>query len=324
VMLHVPMMFRGLVCARGYLAVDFFFMLSGFVLAFAYQRKLDTGLTTFAFLRIRVMRLYPLFLLGCVLGCLSIFGLPAPPAGGRQRLLLNLLMLPAILPLAGPARNLYPFDIPEWSIFYELLANVVHALVLRRRDNTFLAAVLGTFGLLLVLSVRKTGGLNFGAQQDVLPQALCRVLFSYLMGMALYRIWASRRWEFAVPAWLPLALLLLALSLPLGSHPGAGDTLVTLFVFPVILLLGAGARASSRLTPFCEWLGTASYAIYVLHFPIAGDFFRAWGHLRGQPATLDGPWSGICFLLFMLGFALLVDRIYDIPVRRMLRSRFAG
>ena len=133
---------------KGYLAVDFFFMLSGFVLTFAYQEKLDGGWSTRDFLATRIARLYPLYLLGFVLGLLVALSDPAIHFGpqGWVSAIPNLLLLPAWVGPHSKPPHAFPYNIPAWSLFFEVVANVLHALFLRRRSIRISHRNYGNFG----------------------------------------------------------------------------------------------------------------------------------------------------------------------------------
>ena len=130
--------------SKGYLAVDFFFMLSGFVLAFGYQRRLDGGWSTKDFLATRLARLYPLYLLGLMLGFVVSVADPAMQMGvhGWESAVLNLFMLPAWVSRHPGPLHAFPYNIPAWSLLFEIVANVIHALFLRRRSTGFLIAII--------------------------------------------------------------------------------------------------------------------------------------------------------------------------------------
>ncbi len=137
---------------RGELAVDFFFMLSGFVLTFAYGNRLDAGWGTGAFLKTRLARLYPLYALGLVLG--GSFLLAVAPRAQRGTTALafaaGLVVCPSPWTFPGGMPWIFPLNFPTWSLFYEAVANVVHALFLRRRSAALVGSLVVVAGGLLV------------------------------------------------------------------------------------------------------------------------------------------------------------------------------
>ena len=326
---HFPEMFGRNVFPRGYLAVDFFFLLSGFVLAVAYQGRLDGGWTTASFLRVRFNRLYPLYLLGLVTGAAGAWIRHHAGRGAGTGSILLFLAIGAILlpmpPQVGAAADyLFPLDRPLWSLSYEALANAAHALFLRRRSLRFLGAVVAVAGAAMVAAGLWAGDLAFGVKWPLSPYAVTRVLFSYTAGIALQRLWAQGRLRLRSTPLVPVALLLVPMLFAPQGRAGAWyDLAVTMLLFPLILLLGAACEPPRSLRTVFSVLGTSSYAVYVLHQPLMEFLKRGWGHFRHHDAELDAPWSGLVFLLCVVLCALLADRLYDVPVRAWLRRRRA-
>src|SRR5262245_42183718 len=135
-----------LLLPHAYLAVDFFFALSGFVIGYAYDDRW-VRMTVAEFFRVRLIRLHPLVVLGAVLGLLSY--LFDPFAGEKQNatlgllaqaFVLGLLLLPA-KPLPNRWDDTHTLNGPSWTLLQEYIGNIAYALVLRR---------LGTRALLVV------------------------------------------------------------------------------------------------------------------------------------------------------------------------------
>ncbi len=316
---------------HGYLAVDFFFMLSGFVLSYAYQAPLDKGWPSTNFLLTRAVRLYPLYLLGLLFGiCFNLlelklgihpwFYLHSFPA----IVLLGLLGLPCphtFRPfiIQFTPGGLFPLNVASWSLFVEMLANVVHATALRRRSTAFLVWALGIAVILFVRGAFRYHTINFGARNGEFLSGVVRSLSSYIAGMLLFRYWKHGRWPFAIPP-LVLAILFAALATvpATGKNLGLFDLAVVAVVFPCILLSGASAVAPPRLVWIFSQLGLVSYAIYALHVPL----------LEIVTVTLSHAHVGLFHRSRLaLGFvppvlvAVFANYFYDIPVRRWLRSR---
>ena len=315
---------------HGYLAVDFFFMLSGFVLSFAYQGRLDAGWTTWEFLKARFVRLYPLYLLGLTLGAsLRVIdvaiGRPSPTPGHLLILFAaGTFVLPAPAAYEYMSMYAFPFNIPSWSLFFEVFANVVHAVLLRRKTWRFVAALGALAGVLFYGCAFFMGRQDIGAHRvDVVPGA-ARVLFAYCAGMLLFRVWQTKRFRLRVPPILAgLALMALMMGPPIRwGHALGYDAGVTLVCFPALLLLSAASQPAPRWARGFQALGIASYAIYVLHIPLAAAYFAAIKRLVGV-ARLEAMirWETLGFLGLIFVAAVLADRIYDVPVRRMLRAK---
>lgn len=317
---------------HGYLAVDFFLMLSGFVLSLAYQEKLDAGWPTFTFFKVRVARLYPLYLVGLLLGC-SFHLLQAhfghSSAYGRidlPLLALGLLMLPALPGIGSPLSSSFPFNPPSWTLFYEIAINIFHAVFLRRRTTRLLLIVLATSGTIFACYVLRQGDANIGAFRNQLLSSFARILFSYVFGMILFRVWKRYGAKIQIPVVLPIGLLFLSLALG-RHHEGHSifqDLATICVVFPVLLLAGACSTPPGRWTSLFRMLGTSSYAMYVIHGPVAEFFNQAWVRLRGRPVAADAPWGLLLYLLLTVVLALALDAVYDEPARAFLRRTLVG
>ena len=234
---------------RGYLAVDFFFVLSGFVLARAYgERLVARRMSALEFLRKRYLRLWPVACMGTALGIVLSWpaAARAPSVAGA-----GLLMLPNLWRADLTA---YPYNPPHWSLWHELVANYVYGVFAPRLS----AVLLGTWiaGSAFILSYHV---LETGSGDDL---RLARVAYSFAMGVAIQR---ARPVRANVGILTLSALLILALSL---GRPSRVDLALTLVLFPVLVWVGASTTVSRRLAPICSWIGRASYPLYAWHMPI--------------------------------------------------------
>lgn len=246
---------------RGYLAVDFFFVLSGFVLAHAYGERLTSGgMTARAFLVARYRRLWPIALLGATIG-LAVSLSTRDGAALRQShgfalaTALNLFLLPNIAP--GIA-SLYPLNPPHWSLLYELVANFGYGIGAPMLRPRVLAGflILSACGL-AETTVRAHGGGSL---------SLWRVAYSFFIGVAIYRVWM--RGIRPSTSLLALALILAAAMLaPTGPYPALVDGTLTLVVFPLIVWHGASTATPDRVQRVARLCGAASYPLYALHYP---------------------------------------------------------
>ena len=313
--------------ASGYLAVDFFFMLSGFVLTFAYGRKLDEGWSTWAYFKTRIVRLYPLYLLGLLLGfgflmALNGYRHVALMSGGLPgSLALGLAILPVMSLHPFSRTTAFPLNYPSWSIFFELLVNIAQALFLRRKSAKVLTWVAAVSFLIMAGYARAFGTINLGVDSPENILCVARVMFSYAIGMLLFRVWRSGRFRLKVPPALIAVVLLGALALPLRHYLVLQEMLVVTLLFPVLILLAAAVEPGPRWRPVFQMLGQVSYAIYILHGPLLSILQETWMHVRHRSVEMDAPWDGLVFIVVLLGVALLVDRVYDVPARRFLRNR---
>ncbi|KRC82530.1 acyltransferase family protein [Sphingomonas sp. Root241] len=305
---------------RDYLAVDLFFVLSGFVLARAYWPSLSQEQGARTFLVRRLTRLYPLYLLATLLAAAFAFANGAPLGSWAATLGANLLFLPAP-PDAAMGPNLFPFVYPAWSLFWELLANLLFAAIAFRLRGPLLPAVLLTGFLLVGLAAQQFGSLDAGARWTDLAGGGCRVLYGFFAGVALYFLHARLRVRIALPDWL-LGLALLAAFAPgTGLAFGAGyDFLAATVFFPLLVLLGANARTNPLSRRIGAGLGGVSYGVYVLHQPI-----QQLGTLLVSTETLGA--SGIPGLTVLVVVTFIVawaaTRWIDAPAQLWIRRRRA-
>ncbi len=326
IQMHLPFLFAAhMPFPHAYLAVDFFFMLSGFVLNYAYGPRLAQGWSTLLFLRDRVFRLYPLYLLALPLGLAHLIFTNRRDGTPLQHGEILAIAIFAVLNCPLPSwlvatEGFFPTNVPSWSLFYELIANLVHGLFLRYCSRTKLVLITSVAGVLLVPTSLVKHGLNVGSLRGEFFMGLVRVAFSYIFGMLLLDLWREgrlRSFRSFAGSTILLAAVLLSPVLPRGN--GLGDLLVVFFVFPAVLLLAANATSSSRYLPVVTLLGTLSYPVYVLHVPLYSMFTTLWGVLLKSKTADHAPVSGIVYTLFLLGICYLLERFYDLPVRRLLR-----
>lgn len=329
-MWHTPHAWpAGVVPGSGYLSVDLFFGLSGFVLAFAYDDRFARGLGTAAFMTMRLIRLFPLYFLACSFKSLSLlatwaaFGTmywPWTPDVLAVSSVLNYLFLP-VPPSLAPHLPMYPLADQAWSLFFELIVNLLFVLFWRWLTIRVLLAICALSAVVLVALSLAGGGLNAGMTWDTLGIGLARVLFSFPMGVLLYRLSRGQGTLAIHPA------ILLVLFLPLVWMPFAGlaraiyDPLVILLAFPALIYVSARTLSSPRWTAVFTFLGLTSYGVYLLHrfFSVVFDAVAANLAARGVDAFV--PWGGILFVALMLGFTWLLDRAYDTPIRGWLSAR---
>lgn len=266
-----------------YIAVDFFFVLSGFVIARAYGEKLDGGMTVLAFMKARYARLYPLFLIGSVYGLVQLL-LHWQAAGvGRADLaasiLTTVLMLPSpsfLTRSAGDILALYPLNGPAWSLFWELLANLVFALVLFRLKTRSLILIAAASLAMLIVSVFFHKSLDLGWEWHSVDGGLARVFFSFTLGMIIYRLRGKTvlgRTVNSYAALLPIAAILALLFLPTYSLKYA--LVFCILISPLIVLAGTMLELPERLQRLGIFLGYLSYPIYMCH----RGFTEIYGHL---------------------------------------------
>ncbi len=316
--------FFGLSIHESYLAVDLFFVLSGAVLANAYQQRLSSGLTVGRFLWLRIARIYPLYAVGSILGIVALSldgGFRSTPFGGYWP---GLVLLPVPL-LFGEAP--YPLDTPAWSLFFELVANALYGFCAKRLTNKVLIAIICVSYLGVLFSLIRTPArmLDVGWLPGSFIYGFPRVGFSFFLGILVFRgyqrLSAKTPYPFRSPWAACLALVATAACLMApspGRYQPIYDLGVVTFVFPAIVWVGLNAQPPSILVRLCRWLGTLSYAIYVLHQPtghIVSLAARSIMHIRVHDYA---PWSGALFLALLIPTCLFLDKYFDGPARRAM------
>lgn len=263
---HAELMFgTGSLFSRSYLFVDFFFLLSGFVLTLSAEARMRNGLPTARFLRARVARLWPIIALGVTFGAARHAAVESVPDAGIL-LVAGLLMIPAL----WQTGMIFPLNAPQWSLMLELFANLAHALLLRRLGENALLMIAVLSGLALAATVLEFGSNTLGPFTFNWWLALPRVVFSYTLGIWLARKWKKGRHGAVVPWKLALLLPPLALiTLPAWPLPIAtGDILVVLLVFPPLLWCAAVSQPAEPARKYLDALGALSFPLYAFHLPI--------------------------------------------------------
>jgi peptidoglycan/LPS O-acetylase OafA/YrhL len=236
-------------------------MLSGFVMARTYERRMEQGLRAGTFLAMRWRRLWPMAALGVVLAFVVGAIWSRPEAGGWLALVGALLFLPY------PAASLFPLNGPRWSLFAELVANVIHAAVLARlRQRGLIVLIAGLAGLLMVLIIPLDDWPYPGRLNSFVP-GMVRVMLAYCLGIALWRGFGERP---VVRLRLPVLGLTMAGMIYLGGliDPVLFGPLFVLLVCPLLVLGGATCPVDGRAARWCSAAGTMSYPLYAIHTPL--------------------------------------------------------
>lgn len=250
---------------RAYLAVDFFFMLSGLVLTPATEPRLRAGLSPERFLLQRIARLWPVLALGMLIG--GWRALLHDGAGAMLPLLCSLLLIPLLTGVGA----IYRLDGPQWSISFELIANYAHARLLWRLNNRLLLTFVLVMGAVLAGLIAHFDTLGFGDITTNWWGGFARVGFAYALGVWMARMMQAGHGARLSASWwlaaLPLIFVLtLVPLLPLGQ--AAGDALAVFVLLPPALWLAAHARVPAGVARLCTGLGALSYPLYALHVPL--------------------------------------------------------
>jgi len=303
---------------NGYLAVDLFFVLSGLVIAHAYEKRLKSGISLGDFVRIRLIRLYPLYIFGILISIL--FLLLSYVSKGQiieERLKLFRSIPFAILMLPSPPSNsdwsqgLYPLNPAAWSLFFELVINLVYAATFRYWTSVRLG-----FGLIVVASIlfynALTTGLIYGgggANWSSLHFGLLRVCYSFPAGVLIYRIHQRGA---RIPIVPPLILITAFPFLLMLPSPWCAPFNV-LVGFPLLVALASASEARRGIAAVSNTLGAASYAMYAIHSPLYLISVPTFSRLGLTPLLAE-----IVVVACIIPFSLIIDRVYDTPIRGRL------
>ncbi|CAM3681618.1 acyltransferase [Mucilaginibacter galii] len=324
---------------HGYLAVDFFFLLSGFVIGYAYDDRWNK-LTVGGFFKRRLARLQPMVVLGMIIGAACFYfqagpvwpGLASVPA---WQVLLVMLVGCTLIPLPISAdirgwQEMHPLNGPGWSLFFEYLANIMYALFVRKFSKKALTLLVAIAGAALVhyAVTSKTGDVigGWSVNAEQLRIGFTRLMFPFFGGLLLSRTASVTHINNAF-LWCSL-LLLAVLAFPrVGGAEnlwanGLYDSLSIIILFPLIIYMGASGNIagvfSSRV---CKFLGDISYPIYITHYPFIYTY-TAWVS-RHKGITLQEAWPyGLLTFVASVVLAYACLKLYDEPVRRWLNKKF--
>ena len=301
-----------------YLAVDLFFGLSGFVIAHAYDVRFRRGMTVCEFMKRRLVRLFPLYILTLIVFSIILYRdqIMSGTIVWHQMIATtfsNLLLFPTPFLTEQPA-GLFPSDPPAWSLFLEFwIANLGYACLWRYLTGKTLLLIIAVSALGLVLCQNYYGTLNLGVRWHGFSEGVARVCFSFFLGISISRIVEAKAVRVKVAPWFLLSFLAVVLLAPIGREQLKFYELTCILViFPLMIYFGSAVvETRPRLGAL---LGDISYAVYLLHYPIAQKL-DAFARFRGYE---PGVVSGASFLFGCVVIAYLVDRSFDVPMRRWL------
>ncbi|MFD2599407.1 acyltransferase family protein [Sphingobacterium corticis] len=308
---------------HSYLAVDFFFCLSGFVIAHAYDDKF-AEIGTWTFIKRRLVRLQPLVFIGAVIGLLAFVFDPFSDLIKRfETYQIVLLFLSGSFLIPYPIvperyNNLFHLNPPTWSLFWEYIANVVYALVLVRATKRVLWPLFIIAAGLLCWQSYKSGFLAEGFGGDNFWAGGIRLFFSFTAGLLAYR----SKW--IIPNKLPFWFLSIALAwvffMPFSETISpVFDPAIVIVYFPILLAFSAGADQSSygkAETTTIKWLGKISYPLYMVHYPFIWLFYSYVQ--RNAPNMEEMAWIVSVGMVLTTVLAHLVLRYLNEPIRKYL------
>lgn len=318
-----------------FLAVDFFFALSGYVLGYAYDGRLSAPfggrLGIWEFVKRRLIRLHPVVPVAACVGAIAY--LCDPNVGTAQSLgvaisplkmlmvfALGLFLLPSA-PLPNLFGETHPVNPPSWTLFWEYIANLFYVTVGWRMKRTLHVVAIGVAGLALIATAHLyRGDLGYGWGWDNVWVAPVRLAYPFLAGLLICRL----GWKITVPQPFLLAsllLLLVFLAPRLGFYNGLFEAGCVILVFPLVLMMGVSvARAEGLTGPLCRFIGQLSYPLYIIHYP----FVLLYGHWNWhtQPGKAHLYTVMLATVLFLIALASLLLYAWDLPVRRWLKRHY--
>jgi len=323
---------------HGYLAVDFFFVLSGFVIGYAYDdrwRSMSLG----DFCKRRLIRLHPMIVVAMLVGALMFYfqaGAIFPRIQDTPLWLMLVVMVVGmtLLPVGAGLDlrgwgEMHPLNGPAWSLFYEYVGNLLYALFVRKFSNRMLGLCVLAAGALLVHHCVTgpqgdvIGGWSLAPEQVRL--GLTRLLYPFFAGLLLSRVVKVGQVRHAFL--LSSAIVVAALAMPrIGGEQGLWmnglyESACIVLLFPLVVYLGASGSLQGGLAArACRFLGGMSYPLYMIHYPFVYTY-TAWV-ANHKVALRDGWPVAIGALLASVALAYVCLRFYDIPVRQWLTRRY--
>jgi peptidoglycan/LPS O-acetylase OafA/YrhL len=324
---------------HGYLAVDFFFLLSGFVVAYAYDDRWEK-MTQWEFYKRRLIRLQPMVIMGMIIGAVFYYfqasDILFPQIAGMPvwKLILTMLIGFTLLPIPPSMEirgwgEMHPLDGPAWSLFFEYIANILYALFFRKFSNKVLGIFVLIFaGMLINYTVFGPKGDVIGGWSLNLEQmniGFTRLLYPFFAGILLSRL--GKLIHIKGVFWVCSLLITVILCVPrIGDENslwmnGIYESVCIILLFPLIVSVGAGGEIKNPFSlKICKLLGDISYPIYITHYPLI-YWYTAWV-VDNKVSIQDGYILGIGVLIASIAIAYLCLKLYDEPVRNWLQNKF--
>lgn len=336
----------GIVLGHGYLGVDFFYALSGFVIGYAYDERWGK-MSLKGFFSRRIVRLHPMFVMGTLLGLLFYyFGASAafPFIGESPWWMVILLFFYCCLMLPMPNcwdirgwQDFNSFNGNSWSLYWEYLANILYALVFRFLPTAVLVVVtavaaVGTIDITFnidmfgLLDGRVGAPFTVNGGWSLTPAELyvgaVRLMYPFLVGMLLSRFakFVSMKGAFVWCSIVVVAMLLVPQLEDLAN--GIYESVAILVLIPFVILLGAGGKIKNKLMErICTFLGDISYPLYITHLPFI-YMMLAW--TTNHPEASESVKVMLAVSMFVVSVAVACAslKLYDMPLRKWLTKHW--
>ncbi|MCZ8372972.1 acyltransferase [Phocaeicola sp. KGMB11183] len=328
---------------HGYLAVDFFFILSGFVIGYAYDDRWKRNMTLGNFFTRRLIRLHPMIIMGTIIGAITFCiqgsvqwdGSHVATSAVMLALLAAMFFIPAYPGAGYDVRGngeMFSLNGPSWSLFFEYIGNILYALFIHRLSNRGLAILVALSGIGLawfaLFDIVGYGMLGVGWTLDGANfwGGMLRMLFPFSLGMLLSRHFRPIKIRGAF--WICSAVLLILFCVPYieGKSPvclnGVYELICIALVFPALVWIAASGKTTDKQsTRICRFLGDISFPLYAIHYPLMYLFY-AW-LIKNKLYTFTECWQ-MAALVYTgsILLAYLCLKCYDEPVRKWLSRKF--
>lgn len=322
---------------HGYLAVDFFFLLSGFVISYAYDDRWSKMSVT-DFFKIRLVRLQPMVVMGMIIGAICFYFQdsvlwPTIHEVPVWKMIIVMIIGFTLIPVSSSLdirgwQEMHPLNGPGWSLFFEYIGNILYALFVRKFSNTALAILVFLSGCLLIhLAVTSPNGDVIGGwslEPAQLHIGFSRLLFPFFGGLLLHRI--VKLTSINNGFFLASLLTVIVLAMPRigGSEHlwmnGLYDSLSIIIIFPLIVFIGASGEVTGKYsTKICKFLGDISYPIYITHYPLI-YIYTGWA-VGNKPSFQKALPFALLTLIGAILLAYACLKLYDEPIRLWLKQK---
>lgn len=307
---------------RAWMAVDVFFIMSGFVLMHSYgQRILDRRINFLVFLKIRLIRLIPLFLVGLFLGGFSMMYSCQPPRGTCASSIMpamtyGMFVLPYFNDVMWPigvrvSQYYFPLNQPAWSLFFELFINIVffYWIVSTKTRHLWKLVGLGLFSLVAIYHFN--GSVNVGFAPNNFFWGFARVFYHFFVGILICTQYQKYDFNSKLVALMSVVLLLTSYAFD--------SSLVSMFslflLAPFVVLANAKITFNGYVESVCTWLGDISYPLYIVHWPIF-QLLYLFGHLESLTLSLRVFVMGMIAVMFAWIFSIIDRKVRVILTRQ--------
>lgn len=308
--------------SHGYLAVDFFFLLSGFVIGYAYDDRWQK-MSVWHFFKLRLIRLHPLVIFGSVIGAICFWADPFTNGSSHTTwlqligvMLFSFTLLPS--PDIRGWGETHSLNGPCWSLFQEYIANFIYAIIGRKMSKGALWILIIVAAVALIISASWRGDVGTGWGYETFWIALVRMTFPFFAGLLLFRY--GKRFKISMAFPVCSLILIVLFFFPAVRYNGLYEATCIILAFPLIVAIGAGGEVSGGWARICKFSADISYPIYITHYPFIYIYTMWVANEKPAPQKIIPVAIGLFALFILLAYASL--KLYDEPVRAWLKSKW--